>query len=267
MPDEQKPEHDEREAERKASREAEREVEREMGRRTRRSLLIGGVAALGSLGVWEWINTRRTDQGIAWPLRRVLDTNEELARDFFRSRRRPTEFPVSKAVQNVRINDHIGMDDPSDLQDWKLVIQGADVDDDEVELHMEDIRKLPHVEQVTELNCIEGWTQEVHWGGARFADLAQLYPPPEDYPYVGLETPDGEYYVGLDLESAMQPQTLLAYEMNREPLSVAHGAPLRLAIPTKYGIKNLKRIGKIFYSQERPRDYWGEQGYDWYAGL
>jgi DMSO/TMAO reductase YedYZ molybdopterin-dependent catalytic subunit len=65
----------------------------------------------------------------------------------------------------------------------------------------------------------------------------------------------------------MQPQTLLCYEMNGEALTEPHGAPLRLVIPTKYGIKNLKRIGKIFYSQERPRDYWAELGYDWYAGL
>ena len=41
----------------------------------------------------------------------------------------------------------------------------------------------------------------------------------------------------------------------------------RLVIPVKYGIKNLKRIGKIFFSDKRPRDYWAEQGYDWFAGL
>ncbi len=50
-------------------------------------------------------------------------------------------------------------------------------------------------------------------------------------------------------------------------LATDHGAPLRLLIPTKYGIKNLKRVGTIYFTDERPRDYWAEQGYDWFAGL
>jgi DMSO/TMAO reductase YedYZ molybdopterin-dependent catalytic subunit len=50
------------------------------------------------------------------------------------------------------------------------------------------------------------------------------------------------------------------------PLTPPHTAPLRLAIPVKYGIKNLKRIGTIRFTDVRPADYWAEQGYDWYAG-
>lgn len=85
--------------------------------------------------------------------------------------------------------------------------------------------------------------------------------------YVGLQTPDEEYYVGIDMASAMHPQTLLCYEMNERPLLPEHGYPLRLIIPVKYGIKNLKRIGSVFFSNERPPDYWAEQGYDYYSGL
>lgn len=246
-----------------------REVERELSRRTRRSFLVGGVTALGALGAWEWIRTRRRDSGVAWPLRGALGANEEIARDYFRTRRLAPEFPIAEAVKKVRINERIGMEDILDPTEWSLQVEGADVDsdDDVLTLSMADIRKFPHAEHVTLLKCIEGWSQKVHWGGARFADFAKKYPPPKGYPYVGLETPDGGYYVGLDLESALQPQTLLCYEMNGEPLPEPHGAPLRLVIPTKYGIKNLKRIGKIFYSQERPKDYWAELGYDWYSGL
>ena len=50
------------------------------------------------------------------------------------------------------------------------------------------------------------------------------------------------------------------------PLTPEHGAPLRLAIPLKYGIKNIKRIGTIRFTDARPADYWAERGYDWYAG-
>jgi DMSO/TMAO reductase YedYZ molybdopterin-dependent catalytic subunit len=64
----------------------------------------------------------------------------------------------------------------------------------------------------------------------------------------------------------MHPQTLLVYEMNGAPLRPEHGAPLRLASPTKYGIKQIKRIGRIEFTAERPRDFWAESGYDWYSG-
>ena len=82
-----------------------------------------------------------------------------------------------------------------------------------------------------------------------------------------MNTPDGVYYVSVDMPSALHPQTLLAWEMNGEPLTEEHGAPLRLVIPVKYGIKNIKRIGRIEYTDTRPKDYWEERGYDWYAGL
>jgi DMSO/TMAO reductase YedYZ molybdopterin-dependent catalytic subunit len=68
------------------------------------------------------------------------------------------------------------------------------------------------------------------------------------------------------MESALHPQTLLCYEMNGQPLSLKHGAPLRLIIPVKYGIKNIKRIGKITYTDKRPADFWAERGYDRYSG-
>ena len=60
----------------------------------------------------------------------------------------------------------------------------------------------------------------------------------------------------------LHPQTLLCYEMDGAPLTPDHGAPLRLVIPTKYGIKNLKQIGTIEFTDRRPADYWAEQGYD-----
>ncbi len=107
----------------------------------------------------------------------------------------------------------------------------------------------------------------MHWGGTRFQDFAKAYPPARGMKYVSMETPDGEYFVGLDLESALQPQTLLCYEMSGEAITEEHGAPLRLCIPTKYGIKNIKQIAKIEYRSERPKDYWAERGYDWFAGL
>ncbi len=147
-------------------------------------------------------------------------------------------------------------------------------------LTLDDIKSLPRVEMTTELKCIEGWSVVVNWTGARFSDFINKFQPatrdgsqpnvanqPDNLlPYVSMVTPDGGYYVGMDMPSILHPQTLLAYEMNGAPLTLEHGAPLRLVTPTKYGIKQIKRIGRISFTDARPADYWAERGYDWYSG-
>jgi hypothetical protein len=139
-------------------------------------------------------------------------------------------------------------------------------------LTMDDLRKLPHRDLVTEFKCIEGWSEVASWGGVRLADLIAAYPPalqPNGTPprYVYMETPDGDYYCGYDMKAAMHPQSLLVYEMGGKAITRWHGAPLRLHMPIKYGYKQIKRIGLIAYTDIKPDDYWTKLGYDWYAGL
>jgi hypothetical protein len=138
-------------------------------------------------------------------------------------------------------------------------------------LRMADITRLPRYELVTQFKCIEGWSQIVHWAGVRMADFLELYPPDKidgkDPRYMYMETPDGDYYTGYDLDVMRHPQTLLVTEMMGAPLTQPHGAPLRLHMPTKYGYKQIKRIGLIAYTNDKPDDYWTKLGYDWYAGL
>jgi DMSO/TMAO reductase YedYZ molybdopterin-dependent catalytic subunit len=112
----------------------------------------------------------------------------------------------------------------------------------------------------------------VRWAGGRFSDFTEKFgfsrrrEGGAAASYVSLATPDEEYFVGLDMASASHPQTLLCYEMNGRPLSLDHGAPLRLVTQLKYGIKQIKRIGTIRFTVDRPADYWAQRGYDWYAG-
>jgi hypothetical protein len=239
-------------------------VDREIARKTRRSLFVGGLAALAGGGVWEWLRTRRNEEGVPWPLRLALRTDEELSRDYFKQARLARTFSAGD-VEELRENGDIGLDDDVS-PDWKLVVEGVG---QPLTLTMDDLKALPKVEQITQFKCIEGWSHVWKFGGVRFRDFARKYAPGATDPnsYVALETPGREYYVGLDWASAMHPQTLLCYEMNGEPISEEHGAPLRLAIPLKYGVKNLKRIGKIAFTNTRPADFWAERGYDWYAGF
>ena len=67
--------------------------------------------------------------------------------------------------------------------------------------------------------------------------------------------------------SACHPQTLLATHFNGQPLTVEHGAPLRLLVPVKLGLKNVKAITKLTYVAQEPRDYWAERGYSHYDGI
>jgi DMSO/TMAO reductase YedYZ molybdopterin-dependent catalytic subunit len=167
-------------------------------------------------------------------------------------------------------NNYKGETPVIDLDVWRLRLDGAA--NGSRTLALSELKALPTVSETTELKCIEGWSAIVSWTGTRFADFAQRYPPPPGSRYVAMVSdpegyPDERYYVGLDMESALHPQTLLAWEMNGKPLTAEHGAPLRLVIPVKYGIKNIKLITHIAYSPTRPADYWAERGYDWYAGL
>lgn len=256
------------------------QVRRRMRQHTRRSFLAGGAAALAGVAGWWWLTSRPERDGIAWPLRRALGLDEKVGRGYFSSHRLAPDLR-GKAALGDRVNGDLGLDDPVDLASWRLKVEGLAGAAARVALTLDAIRRLPRVEMTAELKCIEGWSVVVQWAGALFSDFMAAYPPatpsgrpldlrrrPEDAPpYVGMETPDGGYYVGVDIESMLHPQTLLAYEMNGAPLAQEHGFPLRLVTPVKYGVKNIKRIGTIRYGRKRPTDYWAEQGYDWYLGL
>jgi DMSO/TMAO reductase YedYZ molybdopterin-dependent catalytic subunit len=232
---------------------------REISRLTRRSFLTGGIASAAGFGTWLWIRKSFSDGGIPRPLRRAEEADDLFSHALFSETRLAKTFDATD-IGEARVNSKIGIeDDPA--PDWKLEIEGASP------VSLDQIKSLPKVEQITQFKCIEGWNYIMKWGGAKFSDFAAAHAPGIQKPWVGLETPDGEYYVGLDRASAMHPQTLLAYEMNGEPLTSDHGAPLRLLIPVKYGIKNLKRIGRITFSDSRPKDYWAENGYDYDSGF
>ncbi|MBS1664866.1 MAG: molybdopterin-dependent oxidoreductase [Bacteroidetes bacterium] len=242
----------------------------------RRNLIsFGTFFVLGGAGFggWKWLTGSPKEApgvtaGAQKPLRRALNSTELFFKKIFSNNHLVQTYPKSRAARRVRTNSFIGLRDPSfKLEEWRLSVLG---DNGEVlSLCIDEIKALPKTEIVYDFKCVEGWDQIQHWAGVKMLDFIQHFKLEElaRRNYVGLETPDGKYYVGLDRESAFHPQTILAYEMNDQPITDPHGAPLRLIIPVKYGIKNLKRIGSMRFSDTRPRDYWAEQGYDYYSGL
>jgi hypothetical protein len=222
---------------------------------------------------WRWLYHSPEEApgitaGAKQPLRQALNQTELFFRKFFNNNHLVKTYPKELAAKTVRVNGRIGTEDISFQPElWKLQVikKSGDI----LYITLEELMKFPKTEIIYDFKCIEGWDQISHWGGLKFSDFIKQYQLENEakLQYVGMTTPDKEYYVGLDTESAMHPQTLLAYEMNDQPLQIAHGQPLRLIIPVKYGIKSLKRIGSISFSDQRPPDYWAEQGYDYYSGL
>ena len=224
-----------------------------------------GAAAWKS---WFWLKDSASSDGIQAPLRKGLNADDKIFKHTLSPNHLAKTFPKSAAVRNVRYNSGIGLN-ANGFDSAKWMLQVTTADHRILNIDIDELRQLPKSEIVFEFKCIEGWSQISWWGGVKFSDFVRHYNLRNEaaLDYVGLSTPDDKYYVGIDTPSALHPQTLLCYEMNGQPLPTRHGAPLRLIIPVKYGVKNLKNIGKIFFSNDRPPDYWFERGYDYYCGL
>ncbi len=233
--------------------------------KSRRAFLTGAAGIVGAGVLWNYVQTKSDPvDGIPGVLRDTLETNEAIWSNF--QGRSAPEHDISDASP-IQVNGRIGIREEVDLESYTVRVEGPDGELLD-ELPIGHFEGLPQRDMVIEHKCIEGWSNITHWRGARFRDFHERYANRiGDAGYVALETPDGEYYVGWDLDAILHPQTVLALEQNGEPLDDRHGAPLRLATPNKYGIKCLKRIGVIRYSNDRTPDYWAERSYDWYAGL
>jgi hypothetical protein len=236
-------------------------------RRTWKSCLLLLAFMGASTGLWFYLNAQTPVGEVPKTFRTALELNGKIWQSFYHSSRLVhTGRPPAGKIP--RVNGDIGLSDDIDINSWRLEVISNDHDPKSPHhyLTMKELLALPRTQTSTQLRCVEGWSENMDFAGIKFADFIKAFNLPL-LPYVGLQTEDGKYYVSLDIESMMHEQTLLAYEMNGAPLRTENGAPLRLVIPTKYGIKNIKRISKIFMSPTRPPDYWAEKGYDWYAGL
>jgi DMSO/TMAO reductase YedYZ molybdopterin-dependent catalytic subunit len=241
--------------------------EKKLRNKTIISFAVFIVFIIGCILVWKWVHHQPMVAQAPKTIRTVLDNNETFFSNFLSNNHLAKTYRLSQEVKHVRVNGDVGMSDDFDPSTWRLrVIRNPG---DTLFVTLNQIRILPKTEIVFDFKCIEGWSQVTHWGGVKFSDFAAKYNlnAQTQMNYVGLSTPDKKYYVGIDMPSIMHPQTLLCYEMNGKPLPLNQGYPLRLIIPVKYGIKHLKRIGTIYFSNERPPDYWYEQGYDYYSGL
>ena len=204
----------------------------------------------------------------------VLTFDDDVAEALYSVDRRVRTYARS-AVTSLRVNYHGRTPDAAALEGWTLEVTGLASGGTLTLTAGELAARLPVHEQGTRLVCVEGWSAVAWWGGHRFADFLAAFPPARGMRWASIRSalnldargrPD-PYYVSLDLATARHPQTLLATRQDGRPLSLGHGAPLRLVAPVKLGLKNIKAITSIEYVAAEPADYWNERGYSKYDGL
>ncbi len=168
---------------------------------------------------------------------------------------------------------------------WKLAIAG--LVNNPMSLSLADIRAMPARTQITRHDCVEGWSAIGQWTGPQLGLLLKAANMKTNARYVVFRCADnygGElskggaqstsiYYESVDLVDAFHPQTILAHSMNGAPLSVGHGAPVRMRIERQLGYKQAKYVMGIDvvasldgYGSGKG-GYWEDRGYEWYAGI
>ena len=160
--------------------------------------------------------------------------------------------------------------------DWHLVVDGL-VQQPQA-LSLAQIRAMPPRTQITRHDCVEGWSAIGKWTGVPLKlllDAAGTLPTARYVVFHCADDFDGDaYYESIDLIDAFHPQTILAWGMNDEPLSVEHGAPIRLRVERQLGYKHAKFVMRLELVESLDGigggkgGYWEDAAdYQWYAGI
>jgi DMSO/TMAO reductase YedYZ molybdopterin-dependent catalytic subunit len=157
-------------------------------------------------------------------------------------------------------------------QDWRLVVDG------EVErpfqIDYQTLRKLPPVEVTKTLECISNFTSKpelapfgselistARWKGAKVSDILQLVggvkPGADWLAVLGAD----EFTSAVPMDVALDPETLLVYEMNGEVLPREHGYPARMLVPGRYGMKNAKWVAGLRPLRREFVDWYGQRNW------
>lgn len=192
------------------------------------------------------------------------------------------EFSKADISPSFRLNGSV---DPPDADykahvaagfaDWKLIVDG--LVERPLALTLAELRALPARTQITRHDCVEGWSCIGEWTGVKMSALATLAGLKPATKHVVLHCADtlggAKYYETLDLVDVWHPQTILAYEMNGAPLTVPHGAPIRLRAERHIGYKQakfvmrLEAVDSFAHIAGGQGGYWEDRGYDRFAGI
>ncbi|MCZ7528062.1 MAG: molybdopterin-dependent oxidoreductase [Acidimicrobiia bacterium] len=153
-------------------------------------------------------------------------------------------------------------------QEYRLRVGG--LVDTPLDLGYGDLLAMRPTGLTRDFQCVTGWrVSDVRWRGVLLSDLldrAGVGPGATALRFLSF---DGVYTESLTLEQARRDDVLVAYEMEGDPISTAHGGPARLLVAPMYGYKSLKWLEEIEVTDEVVPGYWERLGYDvdaWVGG-
>jgi DMSO/TMAO reductase YedYZ molybdopterin-dependent catalytic subunit len=152
-----------------------------------------------------------------------------------------------------------------DFADYRLRVSGL-VENPKTFSYAE-IKGMPKQEQITEHFCIQGWSGVAKWGGVPMRHILDIVKPTAGARYavfysLSEGSAGGGYYDVHKIANMRHDLTILAYEMNGAPLSVLHGAPLRLRCENELGFKMVKWIAAIEFVRDFAHLGAGQGGYN-----
>ena len=164
----------------------------------------------------------------------------------------------------------------SKFRDWRLEVRGLVARP--TGLSLDQLRAMPTRTQITRHDCVEGWSAIGQWTGVPLRLLleqAGLLPAARFIVFRCADTFDGTpYYESVDIPSAIHPQTILAWGMNGQDLSIGHGAPLRLRVERQLGYKQAKyvmaveAVASLLEIGSGKGGYWEDNAdYQWFGGI
>ena len=155
------------------------------------------------------------------------------------------------------------------LRPWTIKIDG--MVEQPREIGLDDlIRKMPLEERLYRHRCVEAWSMAIPWTGFPLSKLLEMAQPLSSAKYLRMETfldtsvAPGQrqtwypwpYVEGLTIAEAGNELAFLVTGAYGKPVSKQQGAPLRLALPWKYGFKSIKSIVRFNFTDQRPKSYW-----------
>jgi DMSO/TMAO reductase YedYZ molybdopterin-dependent catalytic subunit len=192
--------------------------------------------------------------------------NEKAERTMFSPTRLAPELPASATTPEDAFPAYFISDSmPEAPPGWKLKVGG--LVKWPMELTPAQLQAMARTDMRVQHHCVEGWSAVASWYGVRVAEIAKLAGMDRRARFVEFRSFDSGYWSSWDLDSALHPQTLLAYGFNGHPLRTDHGAPLRVYSAVKLGYKNVKYLTEVNFMPNRTGGYWENQGYEWFAGV
>ena len=173
----------------------------------------------------------------------------------------PTGFAALLPIGRFRYYTVTGSLPERSRAEYRLRVRG--LVDRELDLSFDELRALPAVGLTRDFQCVTGWrVADVAWRGVRLRDLLETAGVHSDAGAVRFTSFDGAYSESLTLRQAQRDDVLVAYELEGEPLSGAHGGPARLYVAPMYGYKSLKWLEAIELTRKVVPGYWEHRGYD-----